>query len=66
MPRSPITNDNSISQLHNHLLVAGYSLYSLVPNMTMATVDVSEVYRHICYLNIHKAVEVDKIPTGFI
>ena len=50
------------TQAHSKLWVAA----AVVPNMTMATVDVSEVYRHICYLNIHKAVEVDKIPTGFI
>ena len=37
-----------------------------VPHMTMVIVDVGEVYRHICDLNIHKAVGVDKIPTRFI
>ena len=37
-----------------------------VPNMTVATVDVSKVYRHICDLNVHKAVKVDRIPTRLI
>ena len=34
--------------------------------MILAEVDVSEVYRHICDLNIHKAVGVDNISTKFI
>ena len=34
--------------------------------MILAEVDVSEVYRHICDLNIYKAVGVDRISTKFI
>ena len=34
--------------------------------MALAEVDVSEVYQHICGLNIHKAVGVDNISTKFI
>ena len=34
--------------------------------MIMAEVDVGEVYRHICGLNIHKAMGVDNISTKFI
>ena len=37
-----------------------------VPVMALAEVDVSEVYRHICGLGIHKAVGVDNISTKFI
>ena len=37
-----------------------------MPAMILAEVDVSEVYRHICDLNIHKAVGVDEISTKFI
>ena len=37
-----------------------------VPVMALAEVDISEVYRHICGLNIHKAVGVDNISTKFI
>ena len=34
--------------------------------MMLAEVDVGEVYRHICDLNIHKALGVDNISTKFI
>ena len=34
--------------------------------MILAEVDVGEEYRHICDLNIHKAMGVDKISTKFI
>ena len=37
-----------------------------VPDMTMAEVEVGEVYRHICCLNIHKAMGVDNTSTKFI
>ena len=43
-----------------------YISVSDVPAMMLAEVDVGEVYRHICDLNIHKAVGVDNISTKFI
>ena len=43
-----------------------YISASDVPAMMLAEVDVGEVYRHICDLNIHKAVGVDNISTKFI
>ena len=42
-----------------------YISVSDVPAMILAEVDVSEVYRHICDLNIYKAVGVDRISTKF-
>ena len=43
-----------------------YISVSDVLAMILAEVDVSEVYRHICDLNIHKAVGDDNISTKFI
>ena len=43
-----------------------YISVSDVRSMILAEVDVSEVYRQICDLNIYKAVGVDNISTKFI
>ena len=37
-----------------------------VPDMMLAEMEVDEVYRHICGLNIHKTMGVDNISTKFI
>ena len=50
------------SPLHSHICISVLD----VPDIQLDEIDEGEVYRHICDLNIHKAVGVDNISTKFI